>query len=122
MVVLRNDWFPFRSDILPGTVARPEVSGGRKLIKAKLAFYGAACYGAVMFHEGVTVRTVDERDIKSFGIGQCLLHPGAYRIVIVLGLNQGDGDIGFIIEDIVCPFFLAAGMEFTSDNYPARCE
>ena len=35
---------------------------------------------------------------------------------IILGLNDGDGDSRFVKEDIICPFVLGPGVQFSPDD------
>ena len=50
-----------------------------------------------MLHEGIAVGAVNKWDVEGFGIGQRLLHAGADRVRVVLGLDQSDGEVGFVI-------------------------
>ena len=43
-------------------------------------------------------------------------------MVVVLGLNQGDGDVGLVVENVVGELGLAAGHQFSTDNDPASRE
>jgi hypothetical protein len=75
-----------------------------------------------MEKEGVPVRGEDEGDIEGSGILEALLQAVAYGVVVVFGLDEGHGDIGLIIENIVGPFGLAPGNQFAADDNPAFSE
>lgn len=61
-----------------------------------------------MKHESVAVRGEDERDVERRGVGEALLDATGHAVRIVLGLDQGQRDVPFEIEDIVGPLGLAA--------------
>jgi len=69
-----------------------------------------------MENKAVAVGREHERDIEGHSIIEGLLHSGADAMVIVLGLNDGDGNIGLVIKDIICALGLASGNELTSDD------
>ena len=72
-----------------------------------------------MKEETVYIRTEYEWDIEPFGIGQGLLHAGAYGMGIILNLDNGVRATGFVEEDIICAFIPGPGMQFSKDNYPS---
>lgn len=69
-----------------------------------------------MEEESISIGAEDKRDIEHLGIGQGLLHASTYGVGIILGLNDGDGDAGFIEKDIICPFILGPGMQLSPDD------
>ena len=56
------------------------------------------------------------------GIVEGLLHAVADAVVVVLGLDEGDGDVGLVVEDVVGALGLAAGDELAADDDPALGE
>jgi len=63
---------------------------------------------AVMENKAVAVGREHERDIEGHSIIEGLLHSGADAMVIVLGLNDGDGDVWLVIKDVIRTLGLAA--------------
>ena len=45
-----------------------------------------------MEEEGVAVAAEDERNVERFGVAEGLLDAGADRVVVVLRLDDGDGE------------------------------
>ena len=43
-------------------------------------------------------------------------------MVVVLGLDEGDGDVGLVIKDVVGALRLAAGDQLAADDDPALGE
>jgi|ERR1035438_4703574 hypothetical protein len=93
----------------------PEKSSGRNLNATKrqnsclqrLADHAKECYGVRLSKS--TRWGQNKRDIEGDGIIEGLLHPGADAMVVVLGLDDGDRDIGFVIKDVVGSFWLCRG-------------
>src|SRR5690242_20622351 len=54
-----------------------------------------------MEYEPVAVRREDERDLQDFRVLQSLLHAVAYRVVVVLRLDDGNRDVRLVVEDVV---------------------
>ena len=55
-------------------------------------------------------------NVGGCGIVDGLLHAVADVVVVVLGLNDGDRDVGLVIKDVVSALGLAAGDEFSADD------
>lgn len=51
-----------------------------------------------MFEEGVTVGAEGKRHVEGLSAGEGLLHTGADRMGFVLGLDDGNGHAGFVVE------------------------
>ena len=92
------------------------------MIQRYLAGYGPAGHRAVMLQEGVAVGAVHEGDIQHFGAIQRLLHAVADGVIIVLRLDEGQGDVGLVIEDVVGPAGDATPHRFTANHDPALGE
>ncbi len=75
-----------------------------------------------MGEEGVAVGAEDVGDVESVGVGQSLLHAGAHRVFVVLGLDHGEGEVGLVVEDVVGALLGAAGREASLDEHPAGRE
>lgn len=72
--------------------------------------------GAVMKDKAVAVGREHEGDIERHRIVEGLLHPGADAVVIVLGLDDSDRNIWFVVKDVVSALGLAAGNELSPDD------
>ena len=68
-----------------------------------------------MKDEAVAVAAEDERDFEGFGIAECLLDACSDSVVVVFRLDDGDGDVGLVVENIVSAFLCATGVEFSPD-------
>jgi hypothetical protein len=66
--------------------------------------------------ETISVRREDERDVECGGVVEGLLHTGADGEGVVLGLDEGDRDVGLVVEDVVGSLGPAAGNELASDD------
>ena len=69
-----------------------------------------------MKDKAVAVGREHKRDIEGDGVVERLLHSGADAVVIVLRLDDGDRDIGLVIEDVIGALGFAAGDELSSDD------
>ena len=68
-----------------------------------------------MKDKAVAVGGEHKRDIERHRIVEGLLHAVAHAVVIILGLDDGDRDIGLVIKDVVGALGLATGNEVSSD-------
>ena len=59
---------------------------------------------------------IHEGNVERVGIIQGLLHAIADAVVIILGFNEGEGDIRLVIEDIVGALGLAASDQLAADD------
>ena len=59
------------------------------------------------------------RDVEGRGILESLLHAVADGVVVVFGLDEGDGDVRLVVEDVVGALGLAAGDQLAADDDPA---
>ena len=78
--------------------------------------------GAVVNQEGVAVAAEDEGHVERFAVVQPLLHAVADGVVVVLGLDQGDGQVGGVVEDVVGPFLLAPRVQLAAHDDAAPGE
>ena len=74
--------------------------------------------GPIVKDEAVAVGGEDEGYIECGGILQPLLNTVPDRMAVVLCLNQGDRDVGLIIEDEVRLLGLSARHKLAPDNDP----
>lgn len=75
-----------------------------------------------MENEAVAVGGEDERDAEGGRVVEALLEACAHRVEVVLGLDDGDGDVGFVVEDVVGAFVLAARDQLAADDDAALGE
>ena len=90
--------------------------------RVRLASFSALGAGAVVKNEAVAVGGKDEGDVQSLGIVESLLHAVADAVVVVFGLDDGDGDIGLVVEDVVGTLGLATGDKLAPDDDAALGE
>ena len=100
----------------------PEFVGGGKLTEGEFAGDGGRAAGAVVFEKGVAVAAVGEGEIEQFGIFERLLHAGPDGVGVVFGLDHGQAEVGFVIQQIIG---LAGGPALdgaAADDHPAGGE
>lgn len=61
-----------------------------------------------MLKKAITVTAEHRRNIQDGGVIQALLNASHDRMIVVLGLNDGDRNIGFVIKNVIRPLALAA--------------
>ena len=71
--------------------------------------------GAVMENKAIAVGREHKRDVQGHRVVEGLLHSVADAMVVVLGLDDGDGDIGLVIK-VISALGLAAGNELSPDD------
>ncbi len=81
--------------------------GRGKLIKGNLTGDRTGGGGAVGLEKGVAIGAVRERHVEDLGVLQRLLHAGTDGVVVVLGLDDGEGEVRLVGEDVVGLFRLA---------------
>ena len=69
-----------------------------------------------MEDESVTVGGENKGDIKDGSVIEALLHAVAYAMIVVLGFDNSDGDVGLVVEDAVGAFGLAACDHLTAND------
>src|ERR1700680_4579525 len=84
---------------------------GRELAKREGGFLLRAEPGAVVEDEAVAIGRKNKRNIEGYGIVQGLLHAVADAVVVVLGLDDGDRDVGLVIKDVIGALGLPAGYQ-----------
>ena len=75
-----------------------------------------------MKDKAVAVGREHKRDIERHGIVESLLHAVADAVVVVLGLDDGDGNIGLVIKDVIGALGFAAGNELSANDDAALGE
>ena len=75
-----------------------------------------------MKDKAVAVGREHKRDVERRGIVEGLLHPVADAVVVVLGLDDGDRDIGLVIKDVIGALGFAAGNELAANDDAALGE
>jgi len=71
-----------------------------------------------MLSEGVPIETRDTGNLQNVGIAQGPLHPMAYGMVEILGLDNRNGNAVLPLQYIVCKFllFLVTGGHIAADD------
>ncbi len=72
-----------------------------------------------MKQKPVAVGAEDVRDLQHLGIGQPLLHAVTQRVLVVLGFDDGDGDIGLVEQNVVGPLVLGPAVKLAADDNAA---
>ena len=122
VVVLGGDGDFAGGELFGGAVAVPEFVGGGELGEGEFAGDGGGAAGAVVFEKGVAIAAVGEGEIEQFGIFEGLLHAGADGVGVVFGLDHGQAEVGFVIQQIIG---LAGGPALdgpAADDHPAGGE
>jgi hypothetical protein len=76
--------------------------------------WGLVLEKAVMLQKGPAIRAVHERHVQvagmlqRIGVVEALLHAAAQRLRPLLRLNDGEGNVGFVEQQIVYLFLAAA--------------
>ena len=102
------------------TSARVSPVTGRR--RAPVQFLFVTLAGPVMEQKCVAVRREDKRDIEGRRVLQALLHAAADRMVVILCLDQGDGNIRLVVENVVGALRFAAGDQFAANDDAASRE
>ena len=80
-------------------IAPVQLSGGREAVKGDVGALVAR--RAVELEEAVAVRAEGERKVEYFGVADRLLDAARNGLVVVLRLNDGDGEVWLGEEDVV---------------------
>ena len=83
---------------------------------------GGVLTGPVVNQEGVTVAADGKRHLECFGVVQALLHAVADGVGVVLGLDDRNGQVGGVVEDVVGPLLLAARVQLAAHDDAALGE
>ena len=71
-----------------------------------------------MENKPVAVGRENKGNIEGCGVIEGLLHAVADAVVIILGLDDGDRDVGLVIKDVIGALGLPAGHQLSADNDP----
>jgi hypothetical protein len=69
-----------------------------------------------VLEKGVAIGAVGKREIECFRVIERLLHSTADGVVVVLGLNNREGKVRFVGEDVIRFLRLPALDGFTADD------
>ena len=75
-----------------------------------------------MEDKAVAVGRKHERDVERRGVVESLLHAVADAVVVVLGLDQRDRDVGLVVEDVVGTLGFASGDQLAANDDAALGE
>jgi hypothetical protein len=121
-VILEHDRLSLGGDAFPGPVAGPETGGGWEAFQGEGGFLLRAGPSAVVEHEAVAIAGEDEWDIEGGGGFEGLLDAVANTVVVVLGLDDGQRDVGLVIEYVVGALGFATGDQPAANNDTALGE
>src|SRR5580698_2149051 len=71
-----------------------------------------------MDEKPIAIGADSERKVEQFGVTKGLLHTVAKLVVIILGFDDSDGQVGFKIKDIISPLVLVPHRRATSNHHP----
>ena len=112
-VRLCDELLLLRSNVFIAHIATPQILRGRELFKSEFSFRSAL---HVMLKEAVAVGAVNKRYIQHLGILDALLHTSANAVLVVLCLDNCQGQIWLVVQQIVSAFPLATGSNIPSDD------
>ena len=123
VVVLEDDLLglPASGPSTRGTAPRVRQATGTRRARASASICWPRA-GAVVEHEAVAVGGEHEGNVERRRRIQRLLHAVADGVVVVLGLDDGDGDVGLVVEDVVGALGLAARDQLAADDDAALGE
>ena len=75
-----------------------------------------------MKDKAIAVGGKHKRDVERGRVVESLLHAVADAVVVVLGLDDGDGDVGLVIEDVIGALGFATGDELSANDDAALGE
>ena len=120
-IVLKNDFLGLGRQALPGAIARPQVAWRWKGLECERGFLGGSA-GAVMEQEAVAVGGEYEGNVQGVGVVEGLLHAVADGMVVVLGFDQCDGQVGLVVQHVVGPLALAPADQLAAHDDAALGE
>ena len=82
-------------------ITMPEFGRGRKSRHGDLPLHFTLPAGAIMFQKSIAIGAEGKRHIEGLGSGERLLHASTNGMDIVLNLNNGNGNTGLVIEDVI---------------------
>ena len=121
-IVLEDDGLGLGRQPLPGAIARPQVAGRREGVEVDGGFLLGARARPVVEDEAVAIGRKHEGNLQGLRVVQSLLHAVADGVGVVLCLDQGDGDVGLVIEDVVGPLALASADQLAAHDDAALGE
>ncbi|MDT4838060.1 hypothetical protein FQZ97_718060 [compost metagenome] len=118
VVVIRrlDPLFGFALQALPPAVALPEFIRTGKLVEAQLGFHLLASAAAVVEQEAIAIAGKHEGHVQRLGITESLLHAGADGVLVVLGFDNCDGQVGLVIKNEVSAAGLATAMQLAAHD------
>ena len=119
-VVLKNDPLPVRGRILSmhGTCAQ-SASGVESASRGSSVSVRSLWPVRSWNRKASPFDEKTKGNIEGAGVFERLLHAVADGVVVVLGLDQGDGDVRLVVEDVVGALGLAARDQLAANNDPA---
>ena len=75
-----------------------------------------------MENKAVAVGREHKRHVHHLGVFESLLHARADSVIVVLRLDDGKGEVRFVVEQVVGLFGFAAPDSLPPDNHAPSCE
>ena len=97
-------------------ITLPQFLGGWELLYGQFTL----CTGFhIMFQETIAIGAVHKPNIKDFSIFDTLLHSCPEAVVIIFRFHDCQGQIGFIVQKVICFLPLATGGHVSANDHPA---
>ena len=92
------------------------------MVQGEIGLSRRARAGAVVENEAVAVGGEYEGDVERFGVVERLLHAVADAVLVVLGLDDREGNVGLVVENVVGALGLATCDQLAADDDAALGE
>ena len=92
------------------------------MVQGEIPLARCARAGAVVKYETVAIGGKHEGDVQRFGVVERLLHAVADAVRIVLGLDDGKGNVGLVVQDVVGALALPACDQLSANDDAALGE
>ena len=96
IVVLGHDASLGLAEALPLAIPLPEFRRAGEGVKRQFLLDGQYDPRSIVGQESVAVGTEGKRHVQTLGIVERLLHPVADGVVVILGFDDGDGDVRLV--------------------------
>ena len=75
-----------------------------------------------MLQETIAIGAVHKPNIKDFSVFNTLLHSCSEAVIIIFRLHDCHGQIGFIVQKVICFLSLTASCNISTNDYSTVCK
>ena len=100
-VIKPSDAAFFGGPALPGAVAVPQLLWRREFFEGEVLLQHACGQGGIAEHKTVAIAGEAERHIEQLRVVERLAHACANGVLVVLGLNHRQGNVGLVEQGVV---------------------